>query len=182
MATNNRLSVDDWLQAGFAIVAEEGLNALKVDRLCSRLNVTKGSFYWHFADMAAYRRALIESWAQLKDEDRNEIEQMSDVEPRERLSRMMASLVRPRQWSLERAMREWARSDETVATAVHAADRRTLKAVRKAFSDFGFEPEDAELRAQATFAAGLGLLHLSAPAPKKEALQRERFLDFLLRP
>lgn len=182
MVTNSRLSVDDWLQAGYAIVAEEGLNALKLDRLCNRLDVTKGSFYWHFADMAAYRRALIESWAQLKDEDRSEIEQISDVEPRERLSRMMASLVRPRQWSLERAMREWARSDETVATAVRAADRRTLKAVRQAFSDFGFEPEDAELRAQVMFAAGVGLLHLSAPAPKKEELQREKFLDFLLRP
>ena len=37
MATNTRLTADDWLQAGYAIVAEEGLNALKLDRLCTRL-------------------------------------------------------------------------------------------------------------------------------------------------
>ena len=35
--TNSRLSVDDWIQAGFAILAEEGIKALKIDRLCRRL-------------------------------------------------------------------------------------------------------------------------------------------------
>jgi AcrR family transcriptional regulator len=49
---NSRLTVDDWVQAGFAILAEEGIKALKIDRLCRRLDVTKGSFYWHFTDIA----------------------------------------------------------------------------------------------------------------------------------
>jgi hypothetical protein len=31
VATNTRLTADDWLQAGYAIVADEGLNALKLD-------------------------------------------------------------------------------------------------------------------------------------------------------
>lgn len=179
-SSNSRLSADDWLQAGYALVAEDGLNALKLDRLCARLNVTKGSFYWHFADMAAYRQALIESWAELKDEDRRDIEQMRDIAPRERLSQMMASLVQPRQWSLERAMREWARSDPTVAEAVHAADRRLLGAVRQAFRDYGFDDDEAELRASTTFAAGVGLLHLTGPPPRKW-LHHESFLDFMLR-
>lgn len=181
MVTSNRLTVDDWLQAGYAIVADEGLNALKLDRLCSRIAVTKGSFYHHFADMAAYRQALIESYARLKDEERNDIDALSDTPPRERLSQMMASLVRPRHWTLERAMREWARSDEQVSAAVEAADRWLLKAVRKAFRDYGFDAAEADLRASTTFAAGIGMLHLSGPTPTKEAQQRERFLDFLLR-
>jgi len=41
--TISRLSVDDWIQAGFAILAEEGIKALKLDRLCRCLEVTKGS-------------------------------------------------------------------------------------------------------------------------------------------
>ena len=32
--SNSRLSVDDWIQAGFAILAEEGIKALKIERLC----------------------------------------------------------------------------------------------------------------------------------------------------
>ena len=50
----SRVSVDDWIQAGYAILAEEGIKALKVDRLCERLGVTKGSFYWHFEGMPRY--------------------------------------------------------------------------------------------------------------------------------
>jgi AcrR family transcriptional regulator len=178
---NSRLTADDWLQAGFAILADEGLNALKLDRLCAQLGVTKGSFYWHFADMKAYRQALIETWAQLRDDDRRDIEQMRDVEPRERLAQMVGVLVRPRLWTLERAMREWGRSDETVAAAVRSADRRLIGAVRQAFTDCGFDADEAELRANTTFAAGIGFLHLSGPTPKKQALQRERFLEFMLR-
>jgi AcrR family transcriptional regulator len=180
---NGRLTVDDWVEAGYAIVAEEGLNALKIDRLCDRLGMTKDSFYWHFADMGAYRSALIESWGQLRDEDRRHIEELGEIPPRERMGLMMTSVVRPRQWTLERAMREWARSDGTVAAAVRSADRRVLKAVWQAFCDYGFDADEASLRATTFFAAGLGLLHMAGPIPEKQsAHQRERFLDFMLRP
>ena len=59
--TSSRLSVDDWIEAGFAILAEEGMKALKIDRLSHRLGVTKGSFYWHFTDIAGYRAALVQA-------------------------------------------------------------------------------------------------------------------------
>jgi hypothetical protein len=38
---------------------------------------------WHFTEMAAVRQALIESWAQLKDDERREIGQLGEPEPRE---------------------------------------------------------------------------------------------------
>jgi AcrR family transcriptional regulator len=178
----NRLSVDDWLQAGYAILAAEGMKALKIDRLCDRLGVTKGSFYWHFDGMPSYRTALVQAWGELRDEDRRHIDEMGDIPPRERLSKMMASLVSPRHWTLERAMREWARSDESVAASVRAADRRLLRAVRQAFLDYGFDREDADLRADATFAAGIGFLHLSGASPDEGAAARgERFLELMLR-
>ncbi|WP_204081733.1 TetR/AcrR family transcriptional regulator [Mycobacterium riyadhense] len=177
------LTVDDWLQAGYALLSEEGLNALKLDRLTARLDVTKGSFYWHFADMAAYRRALIDSWAQLRDEDRRDVERMGEVPPRERLLRMAEMLLRSRLWKLELAMREWARSDKTVAAAVRSADRRLLNATRQAYRDYGFEDEEADLRATTAFAAGIGMLNLAGPAPTKQAVsQLEQFINFTLRP
>ncbi|MDA4084368.1 hypothetical protein MHAS_00636 [Mycolicibacterium hassiacum DSM 44199] len=177
----SRLTVDDWIQAGFAILAEEGIKALKIDRLCSRLGVTKGSFYWHFKDIGSYRSALVEAWGELRDDDRRQFAAVADLPPRERLSAMMAVLVSPRHWVLERAMREWARTDPAAAASVRAADRRVLSAVRRAFLDYGFDPEEADLRAHATFAAGVGFLHLAGPAPDPRALARtERFLDLML--
>jgi AcrR family transcriptional regulator len=54
------LSVEDWIQAGYTLLAEEGIKALKLDRLCARVGATKGSFYWHFTDMANYRAWTLE--------------------------------------------------------------------------------------------------------------------------
>jgi AcrR family transcriptional regulator len=176
-----RLSVDDWIQAGYAILAEEGIEALKIDRLCSRLGVTKGSFYWHFTDIKAYRAALVEAWGTSREEDRRNLSAAAGMAPRERLSQMMTSLVSARHWALERAMREWARTDDDVAARVGVADRRVVAAVRQAYLDYGFSPEDAELRAYATFAAGIGFLHLSGPQPSSRAAAgRERFLDIMV--
>ena len=64
-----RLSVDDWIEAGYAILADDGLPAVKIDRLCARLGVTKGSFYWHFSDIAGYRAALIDAWAEQRGDE-----------------------------------------------------------------------------------------------------------------
>lgn len=176
-----RLGIDDWRAAGYAILAEEGLKALKIDRLCARLKVTKGSFYWHFANVAAYRTALIQGWGELRDADRSQIEEIGALAPRDRLVQMMNSLVSPRHWTLERAMREWARSDPDVAESVRAADMRILAAVRRAFADYGFDADEAELRADATFAVGIGFLHLSGDSPHpKLAARSERFLDLML--
>lgn len=177
----SRLSMDDWVQAGYELLAEEGIEALKVDPLCSRLGVTKGSFYWHFADIASYRETLVQAWGELRDEERRNFEAPGDTPPRERLSQMMSALVSARHWALERAMREWARTDDVVAASVRAADLRVVAAVRQAYLDYGFSEEDANVRAGATFAAGIGFLHLSGARPSSKAVaQRERFLDIML--
>jgi len=125
------LSVDDWIQAGFAILAAEGIKALKIDRLCRHLAVTKGSFYWHFTDIAAYRAAPVQAWGELRDEERRHFGELTALPPRERLLQMMSSLVSPQHWTLERAMREWARTDDAAAASVRAADQRVLAAVRQ---------------------------------------------------
>ena len=51
-STRTRVSVDDWVAAELAIMAAaDGVGGVKIHRLCDRLGVTKGSFYWHFRDL-----------------------------------------------------------------------------------------------------------------------------------
>jgi AcrR family transcriptional regulator len=181
-STNPRLSMDDWVQEGFRVLAEVGLKGLTLERLCRRLGVAKGSFYWHFSDMKAYRKTLMDAWAAVGDQDRGFFDELAADPPRQRLSRMLTVLVGPRHWMLERAMREWARSETTVAAAVRASDRRVVAAVRQAFLDDGFNSDEADLRANATFAAGIGFLHLSGSRPSPQAAgRREAFIEVLLR-
>lgn len=180
-AKSTRLTVEDWLQAGYALLAEQGVRALKIEGLCRQAGVTRGSFYWHFADMDSYRAALVESWNTFLEKERQSLKELDALPPRERLSAMMTALTSPGHWTLERAMREWARTDPAAAANVRAADRRLLKTVTKAYADYGFDPVDAKLRAELTFAAGIGLLHLAGSAQQaQKAAQRERLLELML--
>jgi AcrR family transcriptional regulator len=179
--SGRRLSVDDWIQAGFAVLAEGGPDALRLDRICERLGVTKGSFYWHFADLPTYRTAVTQAWGSLQDQDRQRFENSADLEPRERLRHMMDAVVRPEQWALERAMRVWALTDDTVAENVRKSDSRVFAAVFQAFTDAGFGSDDAGVRSAVFFGAGMAILHGSGPGDAPVDMQ-ESFLDFVLRP
>ncbi|WP_280500357.1 TetR/AcrR family transcriptional regulator [Nocardia farcinica] len=179
-----QLTVDDWLQAGYTVLAEQGFRALKVDELCRRLGVTKGSFYHHFQDITSFKNALVDSWGDWSDAEHRRMDALAEQPPRERLVAMMGLLVSPRHWTLERAMREWARSDPRAAASVRASDRHARRAVRRAFAEHGFDPETAARRAEWTFAIGIGALHLaSSPrGGRPSAAERAELVDFLLRP
>lgn len=57
-----RLTRDDWLEAAHAAVVDGGFDAVRVLGLAHTLGVTRGSFYWHFADHAALVQALVQRW------------------------------------------------------------------------------------------------------------------------
>ena len=158
-----------------------GPGAVKIDRLCARLGVTKGSFYWHFSDIRGYLDALAEAWAQEQRANQAALEELRDLEPEERLASMMRHLTGPRQWILERAMREWARWDADVAAQVRASDRSTYREVRRAFLDAGFAPKEAGLRARAAFVLGSGLhRRRRAGADGERKCEHEHILELLM--
>ena len=53
LADSARLTRDDWLDAAFGAVVDGGFDKVRVLLLADTLGVTRGSFYWHFADHAA---------------------------------------------------------------------------------------------------------------------------------
>lgn len=179
---SSRLSVEDWIDAGLTLIAQEGLRAVKIDRLCSGLGVTKGSFYWHFSDIQGYLDALAEAWAREQRSSQASLEALRELEPEERLTSMMRQLTGPRQWILERAMREWARQDPEVAARVRASDRSIYREVRRAFLDAGLPSREAGLRARAAFVLGVGFIHVAERAPTEdETGENEHILELLMR-
>jgi AcrR family transcriptional regulator len=58
------LSVTDWADAALEAMAQGGLEAVAVEPLARRLGVTKGSFYWHFANREALLQAALSRWEQ----------------------------------------------------------------------------------------------------------------------
>ena len=53
----------DYDRTALDLLAEGGVAALTMTKLCARLRVTTGSFYAHFAGMAEFHGAFLEQWA-----------------------------------------------------------------------------------------------------------------------
>lgn len=120
----------DWLMAGFRALAADGPSALRAEALARALKATKGSFYWHFADVADFQARMLTYWeARAYDDVVNRLD--SRAGPRAMLRQLCAIAVGHRDPSyggaaLEPAIRAWGRGDAAVARAVARMDQRRI--------------------------------------------------------
>jgi AcrR family transcriptional regulator len=154
-----RLAPEDWTDEGLRIIGEEGLPALTIARAALRLGVTKGSFYWHFADRDAYLRATLERWIFLSTVG-TEAQVAGLQAPRAKLARLFEIVVGSGDpVRLDTAI--WAgRADPVVASYVAEASRRRLAILARLYQEIGLSAGEAADWALSAYAAFVGLLGL----------------------
>lgn len=179
---SGRLSVADWTEKALELLMSEGIGAVKIARLCTELGVTKGSFYWHFANLEDLMEAIATRWRELTRESLSGLSDLDRLPPIERLQRMTDRLLDDRSWAVERALRDWARSDDRVAEAVDTSDRYIFELVRQALLDLGFDAGQARLRAGTLVYAGIGFAHGQASLPKPSRSDVDELLALLAQP
>src|SRR5687767_4336872 len=113
---NDRLTKNDWLRHGLRTLASEGPNGLKVGPMSAQLNLSRGSFYWHFRDIADFKAQVLQSWAESTTEDVRRDLEAEGAEP-DRLKALMRRVFATKR-TLDRAIRSWAADDEGVAGIV----------------------------------------------------------------
>src|SRR3954469_24134976 len=59
-----RLDAAAWIATAFDALAQGGVDAVRIEPLAKALTITKGSFYWHFADRRALIDAMLTAWAE----------------------------------------------------------------------------------------------------------------------
>jgi AcrR family transcriptional regulator len=151
---NDRLTQADWIRHGLRTLASDGPNALKVGAMSTRLKVSRGSFYWHFRDIADFRSQLLRSWQEISTD-----QVIRDLDAREGEPDRLKHLLR-RAFSdtrnLDRAIRSWAAEDEDVAAIVASVDTRRVARIAKLLVEAGVEGERAAHRAGFLYWAYLG--------------------------
>ena len=151
---NDRLTKPAWIRQGLRTLANDGPSGLKVGPMSARLQVSRGSFYWHFRDIADFRSQLLQSWREISTE-----QVIEDLAARQgesgRLKRLMRRALNGGR-RLDRAVRSWAAQDEEVAAVVVAVDARRIAGIAKLLFDAGVECERATHRATFLYWAYLG--------------------------
>lgn len=57
---NAHPTIEAWLETGYKLFAYEGLQAVQIERMARIINISKSSFYHHFADLEVFLEKLLE--------------------------------------------------------------------------------------------------------------------------
>ncbi|HSG55990.1 TetR/AcrR family transcriptional regulator [Seohaeicola sp. SP36] len=158
-----RLTRSDWLMAGLAALAEAGPVALKAEPMARRLGTTKGSFYWHFADVPDFHLQMLELWAggAVEHIPAALADQPTAVAKLRRLGQIVAGSQHPvlGDVPVEPAIRAWAREDARVAETLAAVDRARIAFIQGLLTEVEItNPEMARI----IYAAHVGMQDLTA--------------------
>jgi AcrR family transcriptional regulator len=172
----DQLSAKDWLDQGLKTLAESGFTALKAEPLAKAMGVSRGSFYWHFANIGAFQAAILKHWREVAAE-----QIIANVEAAADNDNPLPLLLRQAfggKLALETAVRTWATFDPLARAAVRAIDRRRLSYVENLLRSSGLSPDVARGRAQILYWAFLGFAMSDQPLPRA---RQQAVLDELLR-
>ncbi|MFT5864893.1 MAG: AcrR family transcriptional regulator [Ascidiaceihabitans sp.] len=151
---DDRLSKTEWLEHGLKVLALGGFPSMKAAPLARSLNVSRGSFYWHFKDISAFRNEVLELWRV-----KTTVRVIDDLDnqhtPKERLKALIFRAGRA-EFQLERAVRAWATQDSNATKMVESVDQERIQFIIELLRAERFPKQKAHDRALILYWAYLG--------------------------
>ncbi len=163
-----RLNRDDWLDAAFKAVVEGGFDNVRVLVIADALGVTRGSFYWHFADHAELVSALLARWKEREIAIDRQLQSQSTADPQADLLQLLEAALAHGGADLENirfelALRGLGRRDPGVAKMLVEVDEMRMAL---------FVSKFMRLTGDATAATELAALFYLAIVGSHQALSR----------
>lgn len=152
-------SREDWVDAAITALATRGEAGLSVETLARDLNVTKGSFYWHFEDRAALVTATLRSFEEVgADQPIRQLSRLPDGG--ERLRQLFAlAFRRTRELRAEQALLGMKDPNaRRVIRRVHEKRRAFLVATYRSLGLDRGQADRWAATAYATFVGAVGLV------------------------
>jgi AcrR family transcriptional regulator len=151
-----------WVHAALLALAAGGPDAVRVETLATSLGVSKGGFYWHFADRQALITEMLGTWEKTGTDDIIAQVESETGDERARLRKLFEITTSPDGLAVELAIRDWARRDGDVAERLRRADNRRMDFVRSLFRPFCADEDDAEVRSMAAYSLVIGSYFVAA--------------------
>lgn len=132
------LDRNDWLKAARVALLKGGPEAVRVEKLARDLNVTKGSFYWHFKDREQLLEALLREW---EEEKQKVFDLLGKRDLRLALKDFFQELERRvtvserGEWPSDAAIFAWAAVSSKVASRANQEERARIRLLKKLVGD-----------------------------------------------
>ncbi|MGG4439249.1 TetR/AcrR family transcriptional regulator [Brevibacillus fortis] len=152
---------EDWIRAGLDMLAEAGIDAVRVEPLARKLKISKGSFYHHFQDRQALLDAMIDYWEEHATERIIRAPHSDNMSLEQLLSSVFSS-----ERKIEAAIYNWAKQHPALSKRLVEIEKRRIGFVASLYEKKGLGPADAKARAQFAYLLYIGWLvrrELEAP-------------------
>lgn len=181
------LTEADWVEAAIDILVDENVRGIQLHKLCDRLGVTKGSFYWHFKKRSDLLAAMLNTWRSRM--TLNVIRSVTRAGPggMERLRHLLALPRRPKSQAfaaIETSIRDWARRVEMPRKAIWEVDQIRMSFFEQIFRDHGFDETEARKRSYIAYCAMMGdsVLHKTLGDQVAEQDYIDKVMELLTAP
>jgi AcrR family transcriptional regulator len=178
MAAPTRTPRGRWIEAGLQALAAGGPDAVSVESLAKALGVTKGGFYWHFADRHALLEEMLDTWERMSTDDVIEHVETAGGDARAKARRAGALTFSGDLLPIDLAVRDWSRRDPAVAERLRRVDNRRMDYLRALFRTFCPDEDDVEVRSMLAFSLVIGNHFLAADHGTRS---RADVLDLVMR-
>ena len=177
MSATARVPRGAWIAGGLRALADGGLGAVRIEPLARALGVTRGGFYWHFADRGALLEAMLDSWERSTTEDVIAELESAGGDAVGKMRRVLA-LTSPGVLATDLAIRDWARRDEGVAARLRRVDDKRMEYLRSLFRGPDRDSGDVEGRSLLAFSLLVGNHFIAAGHGSRD---RAEVLELALR-
>lgn len=168
-----------WIAGALDIVAQDGIDGLRVEGLAKRLGVTKGSFYWHFKDRRDLIDAVLDDWraGRIRDINKQTTAEPGNEEAALRHTIEVYAAAKNRKGiSIEASIRLWARQDANGLAVVEEVDAERLECTRRLFLARNLPPAEAAARSALLYAYVFGFSMMQCGRFDMDAAQTKRWI------
>ncbi len=137
----------DWINLGYKLFSEHGISGIVVEKMATKLNVNKSSFYWHFKTKKEFVDELIKFWITTETEQIiREIEKAGT--PQEKLEQFLKIVFKNGPY-LEFVffLKRYAVKNKDIQNIIDEVDNKRLLFTSKLFKDIGYLKKEADTKA-----------------------------------
>lgn len=131
------LQQSDWIRAASSRLSLEGIEAVRVEVLARDLQVSKGSFYWHFRDREDLLSCMLLHWEKAETAWLHEAADGA-TSAAARWATLVEHCADPQRCRFEAALHAWARRDARLAVRVAAVEKGRREFIADVLKDIGF--------------------------------------------
>jgi len=159
-----------WLDTARQALIEEGTAGIEINKLARRLGSSRGGFYWFFKDRAALLEELVGYWVRTSTALFEKILQFPGRNGMDEYVAMTNLWVEEKEYDpkWDSAIRDWARTSETVRKAVQGVDEKRIGILEKIFTDLGYRGKEANVRARVMYYHQVGYYAIGVQQSRRQ--------------